>query len=61
MQERDPVHYIASTDGQIDPEYYPAIGWYFWIETWADVCGPYATENECRSELDRYCREVLGL
>lgn len=43
----DPVH---TDQGQ----------WWFWDETWADRLGPYATEAQARSELDRYCAVVLG-
>jgi len=28
--------------------------WYFWIETWADVTGPFDTEEEGRAALQKY-------
>jgi hypothetical protein len=34
-------------------------GWYFWNEIWCDKYGPYETEEECRQELDEYCKEFL--
>ena len=34
--------------------------WYFWDEAWFTKYGPYDSEEKARSELDRYCKEVLG-
>ncbi len=55
----NPVHFNAEStvNWQGDPE---PIGWYFWIETWADRCGPYDTEAHATTEANRYVREVLG-
>ena len=44
-----------------DPVMHDDDGWWFWNEHWVDRYGPYATEEECRKELDRYCEEFLGL
>jgi hypothetical protein len=44
---KDPVHL---EDGQ----------WYFWVETWGDRLGPFATEAEARLHLDLYVALNLG-
>lgn len=54
----NPIHYLPL--GEYDHDGWKTPGWYFWVETWADRCGPYATEAEARMELNRYCKEVLG-
>jgi hypothetical protein len=34
-------------------------GWYFfWNETWSDMCGPYASEEEARTALHRYAESL---
>jgi hypothetical protein len=40
---------------------HPDSTWWFYEETWADENGPYSTEEECRTMLLKYCREVLGV
>ena len=56
----DPVFYLAAQkinegSGAIMP-----IGWYFYDETWADVVGPYETEEYARFELSRYVKWLDG-
>lgn len=34
--------------------------WWWYYETWADEQGPYATKEQARAALERYCKEVLG-
>ena len=50
--DHDPVFRVVSSD-------YMILGWYFYDETWAWECGPYATEWQCRGELARYIVEQL--
>jgi hypothetical protein len=58
------VHYADTPhegeEQQLPPGEVFRPGWYFWTETWADRCGPYASEEEAERMLERYCREVLG-
>ena len=56
----DPIFYHDGSYAMVettlpDPT---APGWYFWIETWADVCGPYSTERQARTELTDYVKEL---
>lgn len=44
-----------------DPVHQEGELWYFWDEVWCDRYGPYDSEKECKKELDRYCKEVLGI
>lgn len=46
-EDRDPVH----KDGGY---------WWFWNETWADVHGPYNTEDAAREDLQRYLKFLEG-
>ena len=34
------------------------MGWYFYIETWADVEGPFTTEDEARRALVKYAEQL---
>ena len=34
--------------------------WYYWIETWADRNGPFDTEEECETDLTKYCAYLDG-
>lgn len=45
----------------VDPVHYENGVWYFWDETWTDRVGPFISQEEARQEMDRYCREVLGI
>jgi hypothetical protein len=33
---------------------YTTEGWYFWDETWTNLCGPYKTKKEASEKLDKY-------
>lgn len=33
--------------------------WWFWLETWCDEWGPYATEAEALAAVASYCKEFL--
>ncbi len=46
IQAEDPVHEDSGK-------------WFFWIETWAERCGPYDSETEARLKFKQYCEEVL--
>jgi hypothetical protein len=35
--------------------------WWFWDEVWCEEHGPYETKEACTVELDKYCKEVLGI
>jgi hypothetical protein len=48
--EHDPVFWDADT-----------CAYGFFDESWAFDHGPFKTEEEARAELDRYCREELGV
>lgn len=32
--------------------------WWFWIETWADEMGPYATYEEAEKALEEYAKTL---
>lgn len=32
--------------------------WWYWIENWADKNGPFDTESEARTDLQKYCEEL---
>ena len=51
---------VGSWDG-CEAQGWDGPGWYFWDETQAYCHGPFKTEWEAVAELERYCREELGV
>lgn len=49
-----------ATSCESDPVHEYEGKWWFWEETWSDRMGPYDSEEQARTELARYCKEVLG-
>lgn len=45
----DPVH--QNKDGK----------WYFWDECWSSEVGPFKTRKIAEEEINKYCKEVLGM
>lgn len=43
-----------------DPVFEDADGWWFFLEDWCNVDGPYPTEEIAREALEHYCETVLG-
>ena len=41
-----------------DPVFQNFEGWWFWNEVWVDRYGPFETEEECRLELEKYCKAL---
>lgn len=46
---QDPVHKDPESEND----------WYFWDETWVDKVGPFNSETEARTALDKYVKEYL--
>lgn len=42
-----------------DPVHFDNGSWYFWDETWSERHGPFGSEVEARTAVNRYARETL--
>jgi hypothetical protein len=42
----------------VDPVFKDDKGWWFYTETWANMEGPFASEEEARSAMEEYARNL---
>lgn len=68
FRSQDPVFQITAeqerrdlVDNGFDTPELVVGKWYFWLETWVEIMGPFDTELFAREGLDKYCQEELGL